>query len=92
MRCRKLVGIEIAGDPIDLNMTPWRVTSGDIPMGTVTSAVYSPCLERNIGFANVPVELAAPGTGLTVETPNGTAPATVMKTPFVGPAKEIPKS
>ena len=89
---RKLVGIEIAGDAIELNMTRWRVISDDIDVGTVTSAVYSPRLERNIGFADVPVELAAPGTGLTVETPNGTAAAVVVKKPFVDPAKEIPKS
>jgi hypothetical protein len=33
-------------------------------IGSVTSACYSPRLEKNIGYAMVPIEFAEPGTEL----------------------------
>jgi glycine cleavage system aminomethyltransferase T len=60
--------------------------------GTVTSAVYSPRLEKNIGYAWLGVEHAVPGTALTVETSAGARGAKVVPLPFVDPGKEIPKS
>lgn len=89
---RKQVGIEIEGDPLDLNMTRWPVLRDLSAVGNVTSTVYSPRLDRNVGYANAPLESAALGTALTVETPLGRASATVVKKPFVDPTKEIPKS
>ena len=35
--------------------------------GEVTSGGFSPMLEQGIGLAYVPSELAAPGTGLTID-------------------------
>jgi aminomethyltransferase len=61
-------------------------------VGKVTSALFSPRLEKNIGYAWVPVERAEPGTKLVVETPLGDTPAEVVPMPFVDPKKEIPKS
>ena len=61
-------------------------------VGKVTSAVYSPRLERNIGYAWVPVELSGEGTQLAAETPDGRRRAFVARMPFVDPTKEIPKS
>jgi glycine cleavage system aminomethyltransferase T len=89
---RKIVGVEIGGDRLDMNETRWPVEAGDRQVGEVTSAVYSPRLRKNIGFAWVPVELSELGTELSVETPEGTRPAAVVKMPFVDPGKEIPKS
>jgi aminomethyltransferase len=89
---RKLVGIEIEGPRLDLNMTRWPVRSGAERIGFVTSAVYSPRLKKNIGYAMVPVSHAALGTRLVVETPAGEAGATVVRKPFVDPDKRIPKS
>ena len=89
---RRLVGVEIGGDPLDLNMTPWPVTAEDTEVGVVTSAVYSPRMEKNLGYVNVPVELAQLGTHLDVESHDGMRQATVVKKPFVDPTKEIPKS
>ena len=89
---RKLVGIEIQSDPLDLNETAWPVTSEGARIGTVTSALYSPRLTRNIGYAMVPVAYAGVGTTLQLETPLGPAKATVVTMPFVDPKKEIPKS
>jgi aminomethyltransferase len=89
---RKLVGVEIAGDRLDLNMTRWPVRRDGAGAGHVTSAVWSPRLRRNIGYAMVPVEHAGPGTRLEVGTPEGPRAATVVEMPFVDPDKELPRS
>ncbi len=56
---RRLVGVEIGGAPIEFNMTRWPVHKGSENIGQVTSAIYSPRLEKNIGYAMVPVAHAA---------------------------------
>jgi len=89
---RKLVGVEIAGDPLPFNDRKWPVRDGDRSLGHVSSALYSPRLEKNIGYAWVPTDRSALGTKLVVETPFGEAPALVVSVPFVDPTKEIPKS
>ncbi|HLB36700.1 MAG TPA: glycine cleavage T C-terminal barrel domain-containing protein [Gemmatimonadales bacterium] len=88
---RKLVGVEIAGPQLDLNMTRWPVRQGGETVGFVTSAVYSPRLKKNIGYANLPLEHAALGTTLLADAPPGEASLTVVRKPFVDPEKEIPK-
>lgn len=52
-------------------------------VGKVASGTYSPTLETGIATAYVPVELAVPGVALTVAIRAKTAPATVVKPPFV---------
>ena len=89
---RKLAGVEIAGDPLDLNMTRWPVHNRGTHVGSVTSAVYSPRLQKNIGYVMVPTSYAELGTTLTVHTPAGERPATVVAKPFIDPTKEVPKS
>jgi aminomethyltransferase len=90
---RKLVGVEIDGDPFDLNRTAWPVSRDGKPVGRVTSAVFSPRLKKNIGYAMVPADEAALGTSLTVRIPEiGERRATIVTIPFVDPRKEIPKS
>jgi glycine cleavage system T protein len=90
---RKLVGIEIVGDPIPFNMTKWPVLAEGQPAGFITSAIYSPRLKKNIGYANLPVELAALGTELEVLVEDvEERPAVVVAKPFVDPDKDIPKS
>ena len=89
---RKLVGIEIHGEPIKPNEHPWPVSRDGQHIGQVTSSVYSPRIEKNIGYAMVPMVHAQLGTALTVETPMGDLAATVVKKPFYDPKKEIPKA
>jgi len=90
---RKLVGVEIAGGRIEFNATKWPVSHDGQRVGRVTSAIYSPRLRKNIGYAMVPVALAELGTRLTVSIPEvGDRAATVVPKPFVDPKKEIPKS
>ena len=89
---RKLVGVEIQGDPLDLNESAWPVRSGAATIGTATSVVYSPRLKRNIGYAMVPVTHAALETEMEVETTLGPAKAIVVTMPFIDPKKAIPRS
>lgn len=88
---RKLVGVEIGDEPLDLNMTRWPVRAGNVPLGEVTSAAYSPRLDRNIGYAMVPVGYSATGTELIVDTAEGSRFARVVTMPFIDPAKSIAK-
>ncbi len=90
---RRIVGVELDGDAFPaLNNVKWRVSSDGAEVGTVTSAIYSPRLEKNIGFAWVPNELAAIGTSLQVASEWGDRSATVVEMPFVDPKKTIPVS
>ena len=90
---RLLAGVEIEGEPLDLNMIRWPVHLDGSEVGFITSAVYSPRLEKNIGYAMLPVEKAELGTRLTVTVADGDArDATVVPKPFVDPEKEIPIS
>src|SRR6266568_1266031 len=89
---RKLVGIEIHGKPIEFNMTKWPVRARGKAVGRVTSAIHSPRLKKNIGYAMVPIEDADVGIELEIAHPDGRRTATVVKKPFIDPAKAIPKS
>ncbi len=90
---RKLVGIEIAGDPIAFNEDKWPVWADGHLIGRVTSAIWSPRLRRNIGYAMVPIARAELGSIVEVRLPDS-APrtATVVQKPFVDARKTIPKS
>jgi glycine cleavage system aminomethyltransferase T len=85
---KKLVGVEISGAKMDLNMTRYPIRTG----GHVTSCVYSPRLKKNIGYAMVAMEYSAAGTRFDVETPDGVRSATVVPMPFIDPKKAIAKS
>jgi glycine cleavage system T protein len=89
---RKLVGVEIQGERIGFNATRWPVTQNGRSIGRITSAIHSPRLRKNIGYAMVPIQHAGFGTELTVATPWGVREATVVRKPFVDPDKEMPKS
>jgi glycine cleavage system aminomethyltransferase T len=88
---RRIVGVEIDGEPFPaLNNVKWPVSSGGGLVGKVTSAIHSPRLRANIGFAWVPTELSAPGTQLAVSSEWGERGCTVVEMPFVDPKKQIP--
>ena len=89
---RKQVGLEIAGLPIDgTNTRFWPACSNEEEVGVVTSAVYSPRLERNIALAMVSVESAGKGSELIVYSSSGDRPAKVVDVPFVDPEKQRAK-
>lgn len=90
---KKLVGVEIGGEPLpELNFTKWPVFRNGSKVGEVTSAIYSPRLAKNIGYAWLPVTLSRLGSKVQVDTPYGNSAATVVPMPFIDPGKEIPKS
>jgi len=89
---RRLVGVEIDGAPVEFNQTKWEVRVDGKAVGKITSAIHSPRLKKNIGYALVPTELSELGTKLTVVTPWGARNAVVVPKPFVDPRKEVPKS
>lgn len=90
---RRIVGVEMDGDRFPaLNYRKWPVLVAREHVGKVTSAVYSPRLERNIGYAWVPTGLETEGTRLEVESEWGARTATVVQMPFVDPTKQIPIS
>ena len=93
---RKLVGVEIGGQPLgaynDGSMVDFFPVRHDGRLvGKVTSACHSPRLEKNIGYAMLPIALTDLGTRLEVETPGGETAAVVVDKPFVDPRKETPK-
>ena len=89
---RKIAGIEIEGAPIEFNETKWAVRQDGRPAGHVTSAIHSPRLKKNIGYAMLPLPAAELGTRLTIATPWGERGARVVPKPFIDPKKAIPKS
>ncbi|MGH1364045.1 MAG: glycine cleavage system aminomethyltransferase GcvT [Calditrichia bacterium] len=78
---RKLAGFVIDGRMIP--RTGYNVLHNGEVVGQVTSGCFSPILEQNIGLAYVPKELAAEDTAIKIEARGRTAPATIVKTPFV---------
>src|SRR6266699_3420195 len=93
---RKLVGVEIGGAGLgsynDGSMIDFFPVYGNGQrIGKVTSACYSPRLEKNIGYAMVPIEHGELGTELEVERPDEKTSAVVVRRPFIDPEKEIPK-
>jgi glycine cleavage system aminomethyltransferase T len=90
---RKLVGLELSGDAMAAELVAyWPVFHQGHRVGHVTDAIYSPRLERNIGYAWLPIELAAPGTMVEARSPAGGLEARVASLPFLDPKKAIPQS
>jgi aminomethyltransferase len=93
---RRLAGVEIAGaslgaynDGAMIDVFP--VSRHGERVGKVTSACHSPRLDKNIGYAMVPIELAELGTELEVDVAGDPRDAVVVAMPFLDPRKEIPK-
>ena len=90
---RKINGVELDGGPFpELNNVKWPVIDGGETIGKVTSAIFSPRLGKNLGFAWLPTERSHLGTTVEVQTEWGTRGATVVEMPFVDPNKQIPVS
>ncbi|MEL6820256.1 MAG: glycine cleavage system aminomethyltransferase GcvT [Calditrichota bacterium] len=78
---RKLAGFVIDGRMIP--RTGYAVLHNSETVGNVTSGCFSPILEKNIGLAYVPKDLAVEGTEIEIEARGRKAPARIVKTPFV---------
>ena len=90
---RKVVGVEIEGDPLVGYIEDYlQVVDDGSQIGQVSSAFWSPRLRKNIGFALVPIEHVDLGTELTVRSNVGDVAARVVEKPFIDPRKETPKT
>lgn len=90
-----LVGLQIDGQPLagsndshwSLSVAPPGVDAK--PVGYVTSAIYSPRLEKNIALAMVRSQHAENGTQSIVEVAGETRSATVVPKQFYDPNKSL---
>ena len=90
---RKLVGVELGGEPFRMWLEDfWPVEHDGERVGRLVSASRSFRLEKNIGYAWVPIGFAEPGTTLEVVSPDGPVPAVTAALPFLDPNKDVPKS
>lgn len=87
---QRLVGMEIEGAPFKgVNDFFWPVMKDDKQVGTVTSAVYSPRLKKNIALGMMRVEHAAIGTELIVDKLGETRGGIIVPIPFHDPKKAL---
>ena len=86
---RKLIGLEIHSDPLSRLAQSWPVECDGHQVGAITSAVYSPDLDKNIAFAMVGVGCTEPGTQLLVDMGDGKTEATVSTIPFVDTQSKV---
>ena len=87
---RSQVGIEISCTPLKHpNTSYWPIMVGSEEVGYITSAVYSPRLDKNIALAMMDVNHSAIDTGAETTTPEGNFPIKVVQKPFYDPKKKI---
>jgi glycine cleavage system aminomethyltransferase T len=86
---RKLVGIYIHSDPLSQIAQPWAIESDGEHVGEITSAIYSPDLDKNIGFAMVNIDSAKTGTKLTIKIDQELVDATVTSYPFIDNTEKV---
>ncbi|MGB1612812.1 MAG: dimethylsulfoniopropionate demethylase [Arenicellales bacterium] len=81
---RRMRGVLIEGRPCPPCGKPWPVWCGRNQTGQITSAIWSPAFEKNVGLAMIERPHWAQGTEVTVEFPDGqSAPAIVVELPFL---------
>ena len=87
---RRQVGLVIEGEPLKgPNTRFWTVARNGETIGKVTSAIYSPRLERNIALAMIAADHAEFGAEVEVVTASGPAMATIVERPFFDPKKQL---
>lgn len=87
---QQLVGLEIEGAPfVGSNDYFWPIVKDGTQVGTVTSAIYSPRLRKNIALAMTRSDHAAPGTALLVDKLSETRGCTVVPIPFYDARKSL---
>lgn len=80
---RRRVGLLLDTQPMTPCQQPWPVSYNGQPVGTVSSAVWSPRLEHNIALALLNIEAASPGTAVDIQSPERILSAEVTGLPFI---------
>ena len=87
---QQLVGLEIDGDPfVGSNDFFWPILKEGVKVGMVTSAIYSPRLQKNIALAMLSIDHTASGRALQVDKLSETRACTVVPIPFYDPKKSL---
>jgi aminomethyltransferase len=87
---RQQIGLVLDCAPLSgPNTRFWPITQNGVQVGKVTSAVYSPRLQKNIALAMVDTEAAVLGAQVEVTTNSGVVGAQVVERPFYDPKKTI---
>ena len=87
---RLLVGLELDGAPlVGSNDTHWPITQDGRMVGHITSAIYSPRLEKNIALAMLARDCADVGTRAVVHMTAESRHCKVVPKPFYDPKKTI---
>jgi glycine cleavage system aminomethyltransferase T len=90
---RQQIGLEIEGDSLTgPNTIFWEIFCDEKIIGKVTSAVFSPRLEKNIALAMVDKNFTEIGLKLSVEINGVLRDAIIVEKPFFDPKKALPSS
>ena len=87
------VGLEITGPALEgSNDYFWPILVDGKIVGKVTSAIFSPRLDKNIALGLVQTAHADIGTSVMIDMPNGQRQAKLVPKPFYDPKKAIAAS
>jgi len=90
---QRFVGLVLDGAQlVGSNDEHWPITKDGVVVGHVTSAIYSPRLEKNIALAMVRTPHAEIGTRMTVDDPAESRSCEIVPKPFYDPNKSIATS
>ena len=80
---RKLVGLEVHTEPLSQTAEFWAVECEGQNVGSISSAVHSPDLDKNIAYAMVAIGCSDLDTELVVDLGEKKVKATVVPMPFI---------
>ena len=87
---RRQVGIEIDGEMLTgANNEFWQIVMESAHIGDVTSAIYSPRLQKNIALAMVHKDYSEIGLEAELHTPFGQRGIKIVPKPFYDPKKNL---
>jgi aminomethyltransferase len=86
---QRLLGAIIAGEKMTrFNEEHWPAFVDDAPAGHLTTCVYSPRLDQNLGFVMVKAAYANAGQTVEIRSPSGNIKATLCELPFIEDRKK----
>ncbi len=89
---KKQIGLIIECDPLEMpNNEFWEIINNEEKIGIVTSAVYSPRLEKNIALAMINIKYVKIGSFLKVKINGNIINCKQVTLPFFDPQKKLAK-